>query len=72
MCVLTLGWLPFDSEMAVKNIMGMVLAVVGMIIYSWAVELEKQSINKALPLSKNSEEDQTFEGRDGEFSCEGC
>ena len=52
--------------------MGMVLPVVGMIIYNWAVELEKQSINKALPLSKNSEEDQTFEGRDGEFSCEGC
>ncbi|KAB1226735.1 UDP-galactose transporter 2 [Morella rubra] len=40
--------------MAFKNIMGMVLPVVGMIIYNWAVELEKQSINKALPLPKNS------------------
>lgn len=42
-CVLTLGWLLFDSELTFKNIMGMVLAVVGMIVYSWAVEVEKQS-----------------------------
>ncbi|KAI4321709.1 hypothetical protein MLD38_035058 [Melastoma candidum] len=42
-CVLTLGWLLFGSELTFKNITGMVIAVVGMIIYSWAVELEKQS-----------------------------
>lgn len=53
-CVLTLGWLLFDSELTLKNIMGMTLAVVGMIIYSWAVEVEKQSNAKALPHMKNS------------------
>nr|AFK34423.1 unknown [Lotus japonicus] len=53
-CVLTLGWLLFDSELTFKNIMGMVLAVVGMVIYSWAVEVEKQSNAKTLPHSKNS------------------
>lgn len=44
-CVLTLGWLLFDSKMTFKNIIGMVIAVVGMVIYSWAVELEKQAEN---------------------------
>ncbi|KAF4349394.1 hypothetical protein CsatB_007892 [Cannabis sativa] len=53
-CVLTLGWLLFDSELTFKNIMGMALAVVGMIIYSWAVELEKQANSKALTSVKNS------------------
>ncbi|XP_074358445.1 UDP-rhamnose/UDP-galactose transporter 3-like [Apium graveolens] len=42
-CVLVLGWVLFDSVLTFKNIMGMVIAVVGMVIYSWAVELEKQS-----------------------------
>ncbi|XP_019413794.1 PREDICTED: UDP-galactose transporter 2-like isoform X1 [Lupinus angustifolius] len=42
-CVLTLGWLLFDSELTVKNIMGMVIAVAGMVIYSWAVEREKHA-----------------------------
>lgn len=51
--VLTLGWLLFDSELTFKNIMGMVLAVVGMVIYSWAVEVEKAKA-KALPHAKNS------------------
>ena len=32
----------------------MVIAVVGMVIYSWAVELEKQSNAKTLPHAKNS------------------
>ncbi|KAL1547132.1 UDP-rhamnose/UDP-galactose transporter 2 [Salvia divinorum] len=41
-CVLTLGWLLFDSELTMKNIMGMGVAVLGMVIYSWAVETEKQ------------------------------
>lgn len=53
-CVLTLGWLLFDSELTFKNIMGMILAVVGMVIYSWAVELEKSSNAKSLPHAKNS------------------
>ncbi|KAJ1411477.1 Sugar phosphate transporter domain [Sesbania bispinosa] len=52
-CVLTLGWLLFDSELTFKNIMGMILAVVGMVIYSWAVEVEKSNA-KTLPNSKNS------------------
>ncbi|OWM85961.1 UDP-rhamnose/UDP-galactose transporter 2 [Punica granatum] len=53
-CVLTLGWLLFDSELTFKNIMGMMIAVVGMIIYSWAVELEKQANAKAILPAKNS------------------
>jgi uncharacterized membrane protein len=53
-CVLILGWLLFDSAMTFKNIMGMLLAVVGMIIYSWAVEVGKQSNVKTAPLVKNS------------------
>lgn len=53
-CVLTLGWLLFDSEMTFKNISGMVVAVVGMVIYSWAVDLEKQRNAKSTPHGKNS------------------
>jgi drug/metabolite transporter (DMT)-like permease len=53
-CVLTLGWLLFDSELTFKNIMGMVIAVVGMVVYSWAVEAEKSSNAKTVPHTKNS------------------
>ncbi|KMT19328.1 hypothetical protein BVRB_1g013310 [Beta vulgaris subsp. vulgaris] len=53
-CVLTLGWLLFDSEMTLKNIMGMAIAVMGMVVYSWAVELEKQAAAKAAHHGKNS------------------
>lgn len=56
-CVLTLGWLLFDSELTFKNIMGMMIAVIGMVVYSWAVEIEKHSDsgnNKITPNSKNS------------------
>ncbi|MBA0833500.1 hypothetical protein Goarm_005936 [Gossypium armourianum] len=40
-CVLILGWMLFDSELTLKNILGMSIAVNGMIIYSWAVEGDK-------------------------------
>lgn len=53
-CVLTLGWLLFDSELTFKNIMGMIIAVVGMVVYSWAVEAEKQANAKAMSNVKNS------------------
>ncbi|XP_057518116.1 UDP-rhamnose/UDP-galactose transporter 2-like [Amaranthus tricolor] len=53
-CVLTLGWLLFDSEMTLKNIMGMAIAVMGMVVYSWAVEVEKQAAAKAAHHAKNS------------------
>ncbi|KAL2895128.1 UDP-rhamnose/UDP-galactose transporter 2 [Bienertia sinuspersici] len=53
-CVLTLGWLLFDSEMTLKNIMGMAIAVMGMVVYSWAMELEKQAAAKAAHHIKNS------------------
>ncbi|EPS67006.1 hypothetical protein M569_07768, partial [Genlisea aurea] len=53
-CVLTLGWLLFDSELTFKNIMGMTVAIVGMIIYSWAVEAEKATTPPPLHSSKNS------------------
>ncbi|XP_042495377.1 UDP-rhamnose/UDP-galactose transporter 2 isoform X2 [Macadamia integrifolia] len=53
-CVLTLGWLLFDSELTFKNILGMALAVLGMVIYSWAVEVEKQANAKMIPYMKES------------------
>ncbi|XP_062026497.1 UDP-rhamnose/UDP-galactose transporter 1-like isoform X2 [Rosa rugosa] len=59
-CVLTLGWLLFDSELTFKNIMGMILAVVGMVIYSWAVEAEKQS-GKPVSHSKTSMTEEEIE-----------
>ncbi|XP_065852505.1 UDP-rhamnose/UDP-galactose transporter 2-like [Euphorbia lathyris] len=56
-CILILGWLLFDSQLTLKNITGMAVAVVGMIIYSWAVEFDKQSKSKFInniPPSKPS------------------
>uniref|UniRef100_A0A2N9J790 Sugar phosphate transporter domain-containing protein n=1 Tax=Fagus sylvatica TaxID=28930 RepID=A0A2N9J790_FAGSY len=55
-CVLTLGWLLFDSELTLKNILGMVLAVVGMVVYSWAVEVEKKANSKIIPGKDNLSE----------------
>ncbi|CAK9163633.1 unnamed protein product [Ilex paraguariensis] len=57
-CVLMLGWLLFDSELTLKNILGMAIAVIGMVIYSWAVETAKQGGSKLIS-SKDilSEED---------------
>lgn len=42
-CVLSLGWFLFDSELTFKNIMRMLVAVAGMVIYSWAVDAENSS-----------------------------
>ncbi|KAM7252846.1 hypothetical protein ACFE04_025464 [Oxalis oulophora] len=53
-CVLILGWLLFDSAMTFKNIMGMLIAVLGMVIYSWAVEVGKPGNPKTAPNVKNS------------------
>lgn len=53
-CVLILGWLLFDSALTFKNIMGMFIAILGMVIYSWAVEVEKKLNAKTLPNMKNS------------------
>ncbi|KAL0536922.1 hypothetical protein IC582_025885 [Cucumis melo] len=57
-CVLMLGWLLFDSEMTLKNISGMVLAIVGMVVYSWAVENEKKGNAKAIPQIKSQLSDE--------------
>lgn len=60
-CVLILGWLLFDSQLTIKNILGMALAVVGMVVYSWAVEVgKKQADSKPIiPFTKDvlTEED---------------
>lgn len=53
-CVLTLGWLLFESALTFKNILGMLVAIAGMVIYSWAVEVEKQANTKSPHASKNS------------------
>ncbi|KAE8702188.1 AT-rich interactive domain-containing protein 3 [Hibiscus syriacus] len=39
--VLILGWLLFDSELTLKNLLRMAIAVLGMVLYSWAVEADK-------------------------------
>ncbi|KAF8103815.1 hypothetical protein N665_0184s0010 [Sinapis alba] len=59
-CILTLGLLLFDSAMTFKNVSGMFVAIVGMVIYSWAMELEKQSA-KALGTVKHSSTEEEFE-----------
>ncbi|KAL2629494.1 hypothetical protein R1flu_014180 [Riccia fluitans] len=40
-CVLILGWVLFDSVLTFKNMSGMGMAILGMVIYSWAVEQAK-------------------------------
>ncbi|KAG0615702.1 hypothetical protein M758_5G060500 [Ceratodon purpureus] len=50
--VLTLGWVLFDSVLTGKNMMGMFMAVVGMITYSWAVEVSKKAQANELASSK--------------------
>ncbi|XP_010266319.1 PREDICTED: UDP-galactose transporter 2-like [Nelumbo nucifera] len=60
MCVLTLGWLLFDSQLTLKNILGMALAVLGMVVYSWAVEVEKQ-VNSSIIAHLKSKESSTEE-----------
>lgn len=58
-CVLVLGWLLFDSEMTLKNILGMVIAIVGMMVYSWAGEIEKKAANAmVIPQIKNQLSDE--------------
>ncbi|BBH09927.1 hypothetical protein Prudu_022579, partial [Prunus dulcis] len=44
-CVMTLAWLLFDSKLSLKNFLGMALAAMGMIAYTWAVEAEKEATN---------------------------
>ncbi|KAF5175465.1 Udp-galactose transporter [Thalictrum thalictroides] len=56
-CILTLGWLLFDSALSFKNILGMAVAVLGMIIYSWAVEVEKRANAKILTKESLTEEE---------------
>jgi len=46
--VLVLGWTLFNSALTMKNLGGMIVAVIGMIIYSWAVEKGKQEAAEAL------------------------
>ncbi|GMJ12968.1 UDP-Rha/UDP-Gal transporter 2 [Hibiscus trionum] len=56
-CVLILGWLLFDSELTLKNILGMAIAILGMVVYSWAVEADKQTESKASSLPKDASEE---------------
>lgn len=56
-CILTLGWILFDSALTLKNIFGMGIAVVGMVIYSWAVEIEKRAKISPQPRDNISSED---------------
>jgi multidrug transporter EmrE-like cation transporter len=56
-CVLLLGWILFDSTLTIKNILGMLLAIVGMIVYSWAVEAEKARQKTAMTKTSMTEEE---------------
>ena len=56
-CVLILGWILFDSALTMKNILGMLLAVVGMIVYSWAVESDKKQGDIRIECKVDEEED---------------
>jgi hypothetical protein len=49
-CVLILGWILFDSALTIKNILGMLLAIMGMVVYSWAMESEKKA---TAPIPRN-------------------
>ncbi|KAJ0610149.1 putative sugar phosphate transporter domain-containing protein [Helianthus annuus] len=64
-CVLTLGWLLFDSELTFKNIMGMLVAVGGMVIYSWAVEVEKADSKATLVVQNSLTEEELNLLKDG-------
>lgn len=59
-CVLILGWILFDSALTIKNILGMLLAVVGMVIYSWAVEFDKKQTSIKIENRVVDEEDVKF------------
>ncbi|CAI5983410.1 unnamed protein product [Closterium sp. NIES-65] len=53
--VLILGWTVFKDPFTLKNFSGMLMAIVGMLLYSWAVEKEKgtkegKGGKEALPL----------------------
>lgn len=56
-CVLLLGWILFDSALTVKNILGMLLAIVGMVVYSWAVEAEKSRQKAVMTKTSMTEEE---------------
>lgn len=55
-CVLILGWVLFDSQLTFKNILGMAMAVIGMVLYSWARHLEKQVKESVTKTSMTEEE----------------
>ncbi|XP_078430383.1 UDP-rhamnose/UDP-galactose transporter 2-like [Wolffia australiana] len=62
-CVLVLGWVLFDSVLTLKNMLGMALAIAGMIGYSWAVEKDKQKPAKIAPLLPIKGEDEQGQPR---------
>ncbi|KAI4366233.1 hypothetical protein MLD38_022132 [Melastoma candidum] len=57
-CVLILGWVLFDSALTLKNIMGMFIAVLGMVVYSWAVEIGKQANAKTMNMKTSLTEEE--------------
>lgn len=63
--VLVLGWTLFDSALTVKNLGGMIIAVIGMIIYSWAVEKAKA---KSAEASEGGNRERELEDIDEEKS----
>lgn len=60
-CVLLLGWILFDSVLTIKNILGMLMAILGMVVYSWAVEVAKAAPAKISPVTLSKESNFTDE-----------
>ena len=50
-CVLIIGWVYFNDRFTLKSLSGMLLAIAGMVMYSWAVEKakgqQKEAANKS-------------------------
>ncbi|KAH7434430.1 hypothetical protein KP509_06G017400 [Ceratopteris richardii] len=63
-CVLILGWILFDSSLTVKNILGMIMAIVGMIVYSWAVEAGKKKAQSSSLASISLSKEASFSDED--------
>lgn len=49
--VLVLGWVLFDSKLTGKNLLGMSVAIAGMFMYSWAVEVDRARLHRSMSSS---------------------
>ena len=55
-CVLLIGWFYFRDKFTLKSFSGMLMAVLGMVLYSWAVERSKGAQKTELAQKGTDEE----------------